>query len=119
MTEARAKASQEAKKKLIEVPLYKGRTIHHDVIGKSGAAKVILRRAKEGTGVIAGGAMRAILDLLGVHDIVAKSLGSSNDHSMIAATFDALLKLSPPREVAKRRGKTLQNYQPDPLRHTN
>ena len=107
VSEARTKASQEAKKEMIEVPLYKGRTIHHDVVGKSGAAKVILRRAKAGTGVIAGGAMRAILDSLGVHDIVAKSLGSSNVYAMIAATFDALLKLSSPKDIADRRGKKI------------
>lgn len=116
VTEARAKASQEAKKKLKEIPLYKGRTIHHDVIGKSGAAKVILRRAKAGTGVIAGGAMRAILDSLGVHDIVAKSLGSSNVYAMIAATFDALLKLSSPKSIAERRGKKITDLSTRPAK---
>ncbi|WP_425364218.1 30S ribosomal protein S5 [Candidatus Tisiphia endosymbiont of Hybos culiciformis] len=107
VTEARAKATQEARKDMIRVPLYQSRTIHHDVIGKSGAAKVILRRAKAGTGVIAGGAMRAIFDSLGVHDIVAKSLGSSNVYAMIAATFDALSQLSSPKNIAERRGKKL------------
>ena len=105
VTEARAKAVQEAKKLLIRVPLYQGRTIHHDVIGCSGSAKVLLRRAKPGTGVIAGGAMRAVFDLLGVHDIVAKSIGSGSVYSMIAATFDALLKLSTPKLIAEKRGK--------------
>ncbi len=105
VTEARAKATQEAKKRMLKVALYQNRTIHHDVIGRSGAAKVILRRAKPGTGVIAGGPMRAIFDSLGVHDIVAKSLGSSNVYSMIAATFDALQKLSSPKLIADRRDK--------------
>jgi small subunit ribosomal protein S5 len=105
VAEARAKATQEARKGMIKVPLFQSRTIHHDVIGKSGAAKVILRRAKAGTGVIAGGPMRAIFDSLGVHDIVAKSLGSSNVYSMIAATFDALSQLSSPKNIAERRGK--------------
>jgi small subunit ribosomal protein S5 len=107
VTEARAKATQEARKDIIKVPLYQNRTIHHDVIGKSGAAKVILRRAKAGTGVIAGGVMRAIFDSLGVHDIVAKSLGSSNVYAMIAATFDALSQLSSPKNIAERRGKKI------------
>lgn len=107
VTEARAKATQEARKDMIKIPLYQNRTIHHDVIGKSGAAKVILRRAKAGTGVIAGGPMRAIFDSLGVHDIVAKSLGSSNVYAMIAATFDALCQLASPKNIAERRGKKI------------
>ncbi len=105
VTEARAKATQEAKKSMLKVNLYQSRTIHHDIIGKSGAAMVILRRAKPGTGIIAGGPMRAIFDSLGVHDIVAKSLGSSNIYAMIAATFDALSRLSTPKFIAERRGK--------------
>lgn len=104
VTEARAKANMAAKKAMIKVPLYQGRTIHHDVYGHSGAAKVILRRAKPGTGIIAGGPMRAVLESMGLHDIVAKSLGSSNIYSMIAATFDALSKLSAPKMIAARRG---------------
>ena len=107
VTEARAKATQAARKDMVRIPLYQNRTIHHDVIGRSGAAKVILRRAKAGTGVIAGGAMRAIFDSLGVHDIVAKSLGSSNVYAMIAATFDALNQLSSPKTIAERRGKKI------------
>ncbi len=105
VTEARLKASQNAKKHTIKVPLYQSRTIHYDVYGKSGAAKVMLRRAKAGTGIIAGGAMRAIFESLGVQDIVAKSFGSSNSYSMIAATFNALKKLTLPRLIAERRGK--------------
>lgn len=107
VTEARAKATQAARKDMVRIPLYQNRTIHHDVIGRSGAAKVILRRAKAGTGVIAGGAMRAIFDSLGVHDIVAKSLGSSNVYAMIAATFDALSQLSSPKSIAERRGRKI------------
>ncbi|WPY00524.1 30S ribosomal protein S5 [Candidatus Trichorickettsia mobilis] len=107
VTEARIKATQEAKKQLVKIPLYQGRTIHHDVIGHSGAAKVILRRAKAGTGVIAGGPMRAVFGLLGIHDIVAKSIGSSNVYAMIAATFDALSKLSAPKVIAEKRNKKI------------
>jgi len=107
VTEARVKATQAAKKSMIKVPLYQGRTIHHDIEGRSGAAKVILRKAKPGTGIIAGGPMRAIFESIGVHDIVAKSLGSSNVYAMIAATFDALSNLSSPRSIAERRGKKI------------
>ncbi len=103
VTEARSKATQQAKKSMINVPLYQKRTIHHDVFGKSGAAKVILRRANPGTGIIAGGPMRAIFELLGIHDIVAKSLGSSNTYAMIAATFNALSQLSSPKSISNRR----------------
>jgi small subunit ribosomal protein S5 len=105
VAEARIKSSQEAKRKMIKVPLKEGRTIHHDIIGHAGAGRVILRRAKPGTGIIAGGPMRAIFETLGVHDIVAKSLGSSNPHNIIAATFDALNKLNTPSFIAAKRGK--------------
>lgn len=107
VTEARAKATKDARNNLLVVPLYKGRTIHHDVIGKSGAAKVLLRRAAPGTGVIAGGPMRSIFGCLGIEDIVAKSLGSSNPNSMITATFDALRNLSTPKVIASRRDKNV------------
>jgi small subunit ribosomal protein S5 len=107
VTEARAKANMAAKKAMIKVPLYQGSTIHHDVFGHSGAAKVVLRRARPGTGIIAGGPMRAVLESIGVHDIVAKSLGSSNVYSMIAATFDALSQLASPKTIATRRGKNI------------
>lgn len=110
VTEARAKATQAARKCLVKIPLYQGRTIHHDVIGKSGAARVLLRRASPGTGIIAGGAMRSIFASLGVHDIVSKSLGSSNVYAMIAATFDALSKLSSPKEIAERRDKKIHEF---------
>ena len=114
VTEARGKASQAAKKSMIKVPLYQGRTIHHDVYGHSGAAKVIIRKAKPGTGIIAGGAMRSIFESLGVHDVVAKSLGSSNVYAMIAATFDALSRLSSPKMVAQRRGKNISEISSRP-----
>jgi small subunit ribosomal protein S5 len=104
VSDARTKASQAAKKNLIHVPLLENRTIFHDVTGKAGAAKVILRRASPGTGIIAGGPMRAIFDLLGIQDIVTKSIGSSNVYNIIAATFDALSKLSSPKQINDRRG---------------
>ena len=107
VTEARAKATKDAKGNMISVPLYQDRTIHHDIVGKSGAAKVFLRRAAPGTGVIAGGPLRSIFGRLGVEDIVAKSLGSSNPNAMIAATFDALKNLKSPKNIADRRGKSL------------
>ena len=105
--EARSKASQAAKKSLTKVYLKENRTIHHDILGRSGAGKVLLRTAPAGTGIIAGGAMRAIFEMLGIHDVVAKSLGSSNVHNMVGATFDALQKLSSPKQIAERRGKTV------------
>jgi small subunit ribosomal protein S5 len=107
VTEARAKATKDARGNMISVPLYQGRTIHHDIVGKSGAAKVVLRRAAPGTGVIAGGPLRSIFGRLGVEDIVAKSLGSSNPNAMIAATFDALRNLRSPKNIADRRNKNL------------
>lgn len=103
--EAIRKATEEAKRKLVRVPLREGRTLHHDVTGRFGAGRVVLRSAPAGTGVIAGGPMRAVFETLGVHDVVTKSIGSSNPHNMIRATFDALSKLSSPRSVAARRGK--------------
>ena len=107
VTEARAKAIKDARKNMISVPLYQGRTIHHDIVGKSGAAKVLLRRAAPGTGVIAGGPLRSIFGRLGVEDIVAKSLGSSNPQAMIAATFDALRNLNSPKSIAEKRGMNI------------
>lgn len=109
VTEARMKASKEAKNRIISVPLYKNRTLYHDVIGKSGAAKVILRRAAPGTGVIAGGALRSIFACLGIKDVVAKSLGSSNPNSVIEATINALSCLSSPKSIAERRGKVVSD----------
>src|SRR5580704_2501901 len=94
------KATDAAKRKLRRVPLREGRTIHHDVKGRYGAGKVVLRTAPAGTGIIAGGPMRAVFEALGVRDIVAKSVGSSNPHNMIKATFDALDQIASPRAVA-------------------
>ncbi len=103
------KATEEAKKNLFSVSLKEGRTLHHDVIGKYGAGKVIIRTAPSGTGIIAGGAMRAIFDSLGVKDIVAKSIGSANPHNMIKATFNAFDNLASPKSVAERRSKKISD----------
>ena len=103
--EAKAKASQAAKKNMVRVYLKEGRTIHHDLRVKFGAGVVQLRPAPAGTGIIAGGAMRAVFELLGVKDIVAKSIGSCNVHNMVGATFLALRNLSSVKSVAERRGK--------------
>ncbi len=105
VTEALAKATHEAKKHLKKYPLKENRTVHHDVIGQFGAGRVLLRTAPQGCGIIAGGPMRAIFTALGINDIVAKSLGSNNVHNMVGATFDALSRLTSPRNVAERRGK--------------
>ncbi len=102
--EAIRKATDEAKKTLIRVPLREGRTLHHDGRGHHGAGRVILRAAPPGTGVIAGSAVRAVLETLGVQDVVAKSLGSSNPYNMVRATFDALKNQRSPRHVANKRG---------------
>jgi small subunit ribosomal protein S5 len=106
--EAIKKATEQAKRNMIRVPLRDGRTIHHDVKGRSGAGKVILRSAPQGTGIIAGGPMRAVFEVLGVQDIVAKAIGSSNPYSMINATFEALQAMQNPRQVASRRGKNVK-----------
>ncbi|MBI2738944.1 MAG: 30S ribosomal protein S5 [Rhodospirillales bacterium] len=103
--EAIRKATEAAKRGLIRVPLRDGRTLHHDVKGRFGAGKVTLRAAPAGTGIIAGGPMRAVFETLGIKDIVAKSVGTSNPHNMIKATFAALQQLNSPRMVATRRGK--------------
>ncbi|MCC6889767.1 MAG: 30S ribosomal protein S5 [Hyphomicrobiales bacterium] len=101
--EAIRKATDAAKRGLIRVPLREGRTLHHDVLGRHGAGKVILRAAPPGTGIIAGGPMRAVFETLGMQDVVAKSLGSSNPYNMVRATFDALKRQDSPRAVAARR----------------
>jgi small subunit ribosomal protein S5 len=103
--EAIRKATEAAKRALVRIPLRDGRTLHHDVRGRFGAGKVTLRAAPAGTGIIAGGPMRAVFETLGIKDIVAKSVGTSNPHNMIKATFVALEKLNSPRMVATRRGK--------------
>lgn len=98
------KATEQAKKNMFRVPLKEGRTIHHDIFATFGSGRVMLRTAKAGTGVIAGGPMRAIFEVLGVQDIVAKSQGSSNPHNMLKATFKAFENLASPKSVANRRG---------------
>ncbi|TBX28879.1 MULTISPECIES: 30S ribosomal protein S5 [Nioella] len=103
--EAIRKATEQAKRQLIRVPLKEGRTLHHDVKGHHGAGKVTMRTAPEGTGIIAGGPMRAVFEMLGVKDVVAKSTGSQNPYNMIRATLDGLRNESSPRMVAARRGK--------------
>ncbi len=107
VSEAISKAVDDAKKNIIRVPLYKG-TIPHEQKGKYGAGKVLIKPAAEGTGVIAGGAMRAVLEIAGVHDVLAKSQGSSNPHNVVKATIDALSKLRSPQKVAKQRGISME-----------
>jgi small subunit ribosomal protein S5 len=102
--EAVRKASEAAKRNMIRVALKEGRTLHHDVLGRHGAGNVILRAAPVGTGIIAGGPMRAVFETLGMQDVVAKSKGSSNPYNMVRATFDALKNQDSPRTVAARRG---------------
>ena len=102
--EAIRKATEEAKKMMVRVPLREGRTLHHDAKGRWGAGKVILRSAPPGTGVIAGGPMRAVMEVLGIQDVVAKSTGSSNPYNMVRATFEALKAQNSPRTVAAKRG---------------
>jgi len=109
--EAIRKATEAAKRGLIRVPLREGRTLHHDVFGRHGAGKVILRAAPAGTGIIAGGPMRAVFETLGMHDVVAKSQGSSNPYNMIRATFDALKREDSPRSVAARRSMKVSTLQ--------
>ncbi len=103
--EAIRKATDRAKRGMIRVPMKEGRTLHHDVEGRYGAGAVVLRAAAAGTGIIAGGPLRAVFESLGVGDIVAKSLGSRNPHNMVKATFAALQRCASPRSVANRRGK--------------
>ena len=106
-----AKAVEEAKKHFFKVPLV-GRTITHPVIGEKAAGVVMLRPASPGTGVIAGGSARAVLECAGVHDVLAKSLGSSNAINVVHATVDALQQLEEPEEVARRRGKSFEDIAP-------
>jgi small subunit ribosomal protein S5 len=103
--EAIRKATEQAKRSLVRVPLRDGRTLHHDMEGRHGAGKVVMRTASAGTGIIAGGPMRAVFEMLGIQDVVAKSIGSQNPYNMIRATIDGLKQESSPRQVASRRGK--------------
>src|SRR6202795_3417331 len=105
--EAIRKATDAAKRAMIRVPLKDGRTLHHETHGHHGAGKVLVRPAPAGTGIIAGGPMRAVFESLGVGDVVAKSLGTSNPYNMVRATFDALKNQQSPRMVAQRRGRSV------------
>jgi small subunit ribosomal protein S5 len=107
--EAIRKATDRAKRTMIRVPMKEGRTLHHDVHGHFGAGSVVLRSAAAGTGIIAGGPMRAVFETLGIGDVVAKSLGSRNPHNMVKATFAALAGCASPRSVAARRGKKVSD----------
>jgi len=107
--EAIRKATEEAKKSMIRVPLRESRTLHHDGAGRWGAGKITMRSAPPGTGIIAGGPMRAVLETLGVQDVVAKSIGSSNPYNMVRATFEALKLQASPRQVAAKRGKKVSD----------
>jgi small subunit ribosomal protein S5 len=107
--EAIRKATDRAKRTMIRVPMKEGRTLHHDVQGHFGAGSVVLRSAAAGTGIIAGGPMRAVFETLGIGDVVAKSLGSRNPHNMVKATFAALTASASPRSVAARRGKKVND----------
>ena len=107
--EAIRKATERAKRSMIRVPMKEGRTLHHDVHGRFGAGDVVLRSASAGTGIIAGGPLRAVFETLGIHDVVAKSLGSRNPHNMVKATFDALQHVASPRSVAARRGRKVSD----------
>ena len=110
--EAIRKATEQAKRQMIRVQLREGRTLHHDMEGRHGAGKVVMRSAPEGTGIIAGGPMRAVFEMLGIKDVVSKSIGSQNPYNMIRATMDGLRKESSPRSVAQRRGKKVADILP-------
>ncbi len=110
--EAIRKATEQAKRQVIRVPLREGRTLHHDIAGRHGAGKVVMRTAPAGTGIIAGGPMRAVFEMLGVQDVVAKSVGSQNPYNMIRATIDGLRNETSPRMVAARRGKRMSDIMP-------
>ncbi|WP_138469796.1 30S ribosomal protein S5 [Poseidonocella sp. HB161398] len=110
--EAIRKATEQAKRQMIRVPLREGRTLHHDIEGRHGAGRVIMRTAPHGTGIIAGGPMRAVFEMLGIHDVVAKSTGSQNPYNMIRATLNGLGRVASPRQVAQRRGKKVADILP-------
>ena len=103
------KATEQAKRSLVRVPLRDGRTLHHDIEGRHGAGRVVMRTAVPGTGIIAGGPMRAVFEMLGLKDVVSKSLGSQNPYNMIRATIDGLKAEASPRSVANRRGKKVSD----------
>jgi small subunit ribosomal protein S5 len=103
--EAIRKATEQARRSMVRIPLREGRTLHHDMEGRHGAGHVVMRSAVAGTGIIAGGPMRAVFEMLGVQDVVSKSIGASNPYNMIRATMDGLQRQQSPRSVAQRRGK--------------
>lgn len=107
VSDAVKKASEKAKRSLVRIPLRESRTLHHDVFGRFGSGKVVLRSAVSGTGIIAGGAMRAVFEALGIQDVVSKCIGSANPHNMVRATFDALRSTVSPRYIASKRGKRI------------
>ena len=107
MPDAIKKANELARRNLIQIPLREGRTIHHDMYGKDGAGKSKVRSAPKGTGIIAGGPVRAVCEVLGVKDIVAKSMGTSNAHNVIRATMKALLKQNSPKQISSIRNKKI------------
>ncbi len=107
--EAIRKATEEAKGSMVRIPLREGRTLHHDISGRYDAGRVRMRTAPPGTGIIAAGPMRAVFEALGLRDVVAKSVGSSNPHNMVRATFDGLTRILSPRSVASKRGKKLSD----------
>ena len=107
VSDAIKKATDLAKRKLVQIPLKEGRTLHHDVVGKQGSGKVILRSAPKGTGIIAGGPIRAVCEVAGIQDIVAKSLGSSNPHNVVKACMKGLLSQSSPKNISILRGKKI------------
>ncbi len=105
VSDAVKKAAEKAKKSLVRVPMREGRTLHHDAVGHFGAGRVVLRSAPAGTGIIAGGAMRAVFEALGIQDVVSKCIGSANPHNMVRATFDALTDTCAPKVIAAKRNK--------------
>ena len=105
VSDAVKKATERAKKLMIRIPIREGRTIHHDVVGRFGAGRVVLRSAVSGTGIIAGGAMRSVFEALGMQDVVSKCVGTANAHNMVRATFNALQSTTAPRYIASKRGK--------------
>lgn len=107
--EAVKKATQAAKKSMVRVPLREGRTLHHDAIGHYGSGRVVMRVATPGTGIIAGGPIRAVFEALGVQDVVVKSVGSSNPHNMIKAAFNALTTMASPKAIAAKRGQKVSD----------
>lgn len=107
VSDAMKKATEKAKRLMVRIPMREGRTLHHDVVGNFGAGRVILRTAVAGTGIIAGGAMRAVFEALGIQDVVSKCVGSANPHNMVRATFNALQSIVSPRYIASKRGKKI------------